>query len=288
MEQQIFMEALENLKIFAKSNDNTVSKNDILDCLGHDIQLDEEKWQMIAGYLKFNNITVSDINLTQDNFGKMMEEADKKAADDKASKSLDTGVDMQEKQLLAMYLEDLKAVTPLSRATQAVILQDVCDKDEESRMVIINNYFLQVVEWVKPFAGRGVPVMDMIQESNLIVMDELGGRKWMKELDAFDVMDSGNMDDWSNLSQRLDNYLIDRIGKNLERMIEAQTGERMVGNRVLLKVNEVNDAAQQAFKEYGRKVSVEELAEYMHVPDDDIREALRLSGNRIENVIVPD
>ena len=130
--------------------------------------------------------------------------------------------------------------------------------------------------------------MDMIQESNLIVMDELGGRKWMKELDAFDVMDSGNMDDWSDLSQRLDNYLIDRIGKNLERMIEAQTGERMVGNRVLLKVNEVNDAAQQAFKEYGRKVSVEELAEYMHVPDDDIREALRLSGNRIENVIVPD
>ena len=288
MEQQIFMEALENLKIFAKSNDNTVSKNDILDCLGHDIQLDEEKWQMIAGYLKFNNITVSDINLTQDNFGKMMEEADKKAADDKASTSLDTAVDMQEKQLLAMYLEDLKAVTPLSRATQAVILQDVCDKDEVSRMVIINNYFLQVVEWVKPFAGRGVPVMDMIQESNLIVMDELGGRKWMKELDAFDVMDSGNMDDWSDLSQRLDNYLIDRIGKNLERMIEAQTGERMVGNRVLLKVNEVNDAAQQAFKEYCRKVSVEELAEYMHVPDDDIREALRLSGNRIENVIVPD
>lgn len=286
MEQQIFMEALENLKIFAKSNDNTVSKNDILDCLGHDIELDDEKWQMIAGYLKFNNIKVSDIEITNDRFGKLMEESKDKKAD--KNSAVNTETDKQEKKLLSMYLEDLKAVASLSRATQAVILQDVCDKDEQSRMVIINNYFLQVVEWVRPFAGRGAAIMDLIQEGNLIVMDELKGREWMKRLDAFDVMDSGNIDDWSALSERLDKYLVEKVNTGLERLIEEQNGERMTENRILSKVNEVNDAAQEAFKEYGRKVSVEELAEYMNVSGEDIKEALRLSGGRIENVIVPD
>lgn len=286
MEQQIFMEALENLKIFAKSNDNTVSQNDILDCLGRDLELDDEKWQMIAGYLKFNNIKVSDIEVTEDKFSKIMEESAKDDTDKIAGS--DVAIDRQERQLLTMYLEDLKSVMPLSRTTQAVILQDVCDKDEESRSVIINNYFLQVVEWVKPFAGKGAALMDLIQEGNLIVMDELGKRQWMKELDAFDVMDSDDIDDWIDLSQRLDKYLIEHVNKGIEQLLEEQKGERIAGDRVLSKVNEVNDAAEEAYKEYGRKVSIEELAEYMNVPEDDVREAVRLSGNRIENVIVPD
>ncbi|MDD6798645.1 MAG: hypothetical protein PUE71_10200, partial [Clostridia bacterium] len=77
MEQQLFIEALENLRIFAKSNDNKVSKNDVLDCIGHDIELDDEKWQMIAGYLKSNQIELTDVKLTDDKFGKMLEESEK-------------------------------------------------------------------------------------------------------------------------------------------------------------------------------------------------------------------
>lgn len=52
MEQQLFIEALENLKIFAKSNGDKVTKSDVLDCIGHDAELDDAKWQMVAGYLK--------------------------------------------------------------------------------------------------------------------------------------------------------------------------------------------------------------------------------------------
>ena len=187
-----------------------------------------------------------------------------------------------------MYLEDLKSIAPLSRTTQAVILQDVCDKDVESRGVIINNYFLQVVEWVKAYAGKGVAMMDLIQEANVIVMDELGRRDWMKQLDAFDVMDSDDINAWTDLSERLDAYLIDRVKEGIGKLIEEQTDEKMAGNKILAKVNAVNDAAEAAHKEYGRKVTVEELAQFMHVPTEDVSEALRLSANRIENVVVPD
>lgn len=286
MEQQLFIEALENLRIFAKSNDNKVSKNDVLDCIGHDIELDDEKWQMIAGYLKSNQIELTDVKLTDDKFGKMLEESEKiKVQEDAPAENV---TDAQEEQLLSMYLEDLKSIVPLSRTTQAVILQDVCDKDLESRNVIINNYFLQIVDWVRPYAGKGVALMDLIQEGNVVVMDELGKRDWMKELDAFDVMDSGNIDDWTDLSIRLDGYIIERVEQSVNRLIEEQTGEKMAGNKILSKVNLVNDAAQKAYKEYGRKLTVAELAEFMHVAEDEVKEALRLSANKIENVIVPD
>ena len=306
MEQQLFIEALENLKIFAKSNGDKVTKADVLDCIGHDAELDDAKWQMVAGYLKTNGIELTDVELTDHTFERQIEEADKRQAEkelnkeaqededsdagesDKKDSENDTKIDAQEKQLLDMYLEDLKSIAPLSRTTQAVILQDVCDKDVESRGVIINNYFLQVVEWVKAYAGKGVAMMDLIQEANVIVMDELGRRDWMKQLDAFDVMDSDDINAWTDLSERLDAYLIDRVKEGVEKLIEEQTDEKMAGNKILTKVNAVNDAAEAAHKEYGRKVTVEELAQFMHVPVEDVSEALRLSANKIENVVVPD
>lgn len=306
MEQQLFIEALENLKIFAKSNGDKVTKADVLDCIGHDAELDDAKWQMVAGYLKTNGIELTDVELTDHTFERQIEEADKRQAEkelhkeqqededsdagesDKKDSENDTKIDAQEKQLLDMYLEDLKSIAPLSRTTQAVILQDVCDKDVESRGVIINNYFLQVVEWVKAYAGKGVAMMDLIQEANVIVMDELGKRDWMKQLDAFDVMDSDDINAWTDLSERLDAYLIDHVKEGVEKLIEEQTDEKMAGNKILTKVNAVNDAAEAAHKEYGRKVTVEELAQFMHVPVEDVSEALRLSANKIENVVVPD
>lgn len=304
--EQLFIEALENLKIFAKSNGDKVTKADVLDCIGHDAELDDAKWQMVAGYLKTNGIELTDVELTDHTFERQIEEADKRQAEtelhkeqqededsdagesDKKDSENDTKTDAQEKQLLDMYLEDLKSIAPLSRTTQAVILQDVCDKDVESRGVIINNYFLQVVEWVKAYAGKGVAMMDLIQEANVIVMDELGKRDWMKQLDAFDVMDSDDINAWTDLSERLDAYLIDRVKEGVEKLIEEQTDEKMAGNKILTKVNAVNDAAEAAHKEYGRKVTVEELAQFMHVPVEDVSEALRLSANKIENVVVPD
>lgn len=306
MEQQLFIEALENLKIFAKSNGDKVTKADVLDCIGHDAELDDAKWQMVAGYLKTNGIELTDVELTDHTFERQIEEADKRQAEkelnkeeqkdedsdsgesDKKDSENDAKTDAQEKQLLDMYLEDLKSIAPLSRTTQAVILQDVCDKDVESRGVIINNYFLQIVEWVKAYAGKGVAMMDLIQEANVIVMDELGRRDWMKQLDAFDVMDSDDINAWTDLSERLDAYLIDRVKEGIGKLIEEQTDEKMAGNKILAKVNAVNDAAEAAHKEYGRKVTVEELAQFMHVPTEDVSEALRLSANRIENVVVPD
>ena len=86
MEQQLFIEALENLKIFAKSNGDKVTKSDVLDCIGHDAELDDAKWQMVAGYLKTNGIELTDVELTDHTFERQIEEADKRQAEKELNK----------------------------------------------------------------------------------------------------------------------------------------------------------------------------------------------------------
>lgn len=301
MDQQLFLEALENLKIFAKTNDNKVSKKDVMDCIGHDIEPDETQWQMIAGYLRANGIELTDVCLTDSRFEEMLKnsvrdqtpEAEEDGfdgdmnTDGKAAVSRPSTGNESEDRLLSMYMDDLKAITPLSRMTQAVILQDVCEKDEDARNVIIGNYFLKIIDWVSPYKGKGIALTDMIQEGNVIIVDEMSGRRWMKELDAFEVMDSDNIDDWVDLSERLDVYLMECVKAGLDMIIKAQSDEDTAGSRVLSRVNRVNDAANRAFEEYGRKITIQELAEFMNVPVEDVAEALRLSANKIENVIVP-
>lgn len=51
MEQQLFIEALENLKIFAKSNGDKVTKADVLDCIGHDAELDDANGRWLQDIL---------------------------------------------------------------------------------------------------------------------------------------------------------------------------------------------------------------------------------------------
>ena len=86
MEQQLFIEELENLKIFAKSNGDKVTKSDVLDCIGHDAELDDAKWQMVAGYLKTNGIELTDVELTDHTFERQIEEADKRQAEKELNK----------------------------------------------------------------------------------------------------------------------------------------------------------------------------------------------------------
>ena len=54
-EQQIFIEALDNLKEYAKLNFGVITRKDILDNFGG-VELEESQLQLIYGYLQNNRI----------------------------------------------------------------------------------------------------------------------------------------------------------------------------------------------------------------------------------------
>ena len=70
----------------------------------------------------------------------------------------------------------------------------------------------------------------------------------------------------------------------MEDIIAANLDEKAAEKAVEERVNLVADRAREMAEELGRKVSVAELAAEYDMDPEDIREAVRLSGNAIGDI----
>ena len=72
------------------------------------------------------------------------------------------------------------------------------------------------------------------------------------------------------------------LQKLAQMLLDEQIGSSKVANKVLNKVNLVNDWAVRLKEELGRKPTVEEIAENMGVSKEHVMEAIQLSAENIE------
>ena len=82
----------------------------------------------------------------------------------------------------------------------------------------------------------------------------------------------------------IDGFLAKMIMDAMEEYISDDTDSHQAGEKVLDKVNLVNDKSKEMAEELLRKVTVEELAQEMQLDEEEIREAIRLSANHMEYI----
>ena len=124
----------------------------------------------------------------------------------------------------------------------------------------------KVVDIARLYAGQEVYMEDLIGTGNealLIAVTQLAPLEGPEEVDGY-------------LGRRIMDAMEDLISMNLD----EKAAEKVVEERV----NLVADRARELAEELGRKVSVEELAKEYDMDPDDIREAVRLSGNAIGDI----
>ena len=83
-------------------------------------------------------------------------------------------------------------------------------------------------------------------------------------------------------------FLGRRIMDAMEDLISANLDEKAVGKEIEDRVNKVADLAAELAEALMRKVTPEELAREGEVTIEEIREAVRLSGNKIEDLDTKD
>lgn len=78
------------------------------------------------------------------------------------------------------------------------------------------------------------------------------------------------------------------LGKMIMDAMQDYIGEdsdnRGLDEKVLEKVNLINDKAKEMADELLRKVTIAELAKEMEIEEDEIKEAIRLSANHMEYI----
>ena len=195
--QALFMEALNELKEYAKVNGNIVTRDDVTGYF-KGIDLDESSLNMVYGYLLANNIKVSGEDLGDNPFLAMMEEdkSDKDSDENESFTMLSEEDYKRDEEYIAMYLDELSKIEQLSDTGRAFLLMNIVeDKDKESLKILSSSFLSKIVEWIEPFRRKGVLSGDLIQEGNLAMMAYISEERFLNNYEWKDKIKEGSIED---------------------------------------------------------------------------------------------
>lgn len=298
--QAAFVEALNSLKEFAKVNGGRVTKEDVVSYfknLDDKAGLDESKLQLVYGYLMANNIQISGEDEMNNEFLHMMESAELKQAqeqeqevikaeEEKGIRQMEDSLDYEEdEKSLKLYLKELQTIEKLSDTTRAYLLVNIAeDNDQESLRLLTESFLENVVEWITPYKKQGVLSSDLVQEANLAMTAYMNEKRYMNNFLWREKIKEGTTEDLLMVLQEINQELHEEINGCLQMMIDEQKESNKVSGKVLGKVNLINDWATRLTEEFGRKPTVDEVAEKMGISANNVIEAIRLSAETIEKI----
>ena len=179
---------------------------------------------------------------------------------------VDTGdrLTLEEKDYLTEYEEVMKELVPLTEGEKQAYTMAAMAGDREGKDKLFQNYLPQVIDLAKLYVGQGVFLEDLIGEGNLAL--------------ATGMEMLGCLEDPSEADGMLGKMMMDAMEDYIRENIEAKKSDMALAE----KVNKVREAAKELAESLQRKITAEELSEETGMAEEEIREAIRLSGERIE------
>lgn len=175
-----------------------------------------------------------------------------------------------EKNYLDFYLEDLKELKELTPGEREAFIMSAMAGDEDAQGIVLQDYLKNVVEIAKLYAGQGVLLEDLIGEGNMALVSAvtlLGSLEKPSEVEGF---------------------LASQVMDAMQDVIAAEMDGNAAEEKLLLKVNKVAKEAKELADTLGRKVTIEELVSESGISRAQIEKALKLTGNGIEDIEIPD
>ena len=206
------------------------------------------------------------LSLTEEQMGLIHEYLNKSNIGIDAPSDSDANLTSEDTSYLNMYLEELKDLPEVTDGERRAVMMSALAQDSSACSKLTEIFLPQVVEIAKLYAGQGALVEDLIGEGNVAL--SMG----VTMLDCVESIDE------------IDGFLAKMIMDAMEEYISDDTDSHQAGEKVLDKVNLVNDKSKEMAEELLRKVTVEELAQEMQLDEEEIREAIRLSANHMEYI----
>ncbi len=172
----------------------------------------------------------------------------------------------EESGYLDNYLEELSLLDKLSDGEKEAVVISAMAGDTNAQKTLIEQSLSMVVDIAKLYAEQGVLLEDLIGEGNIALT------KAVTELSA------------AESPAECDSFLAQMIMDSMENLIEDDAAENNRGQKAVRLVQEVADKAKELADELRRSCTVEELAEETGWEMSKILEAIKVSGNQIEDI----
>ena len=222
---------------------------EIVELLG-DIELDSEQFNRILDTLSSLNIEVIK--------DEPVPEADL-AADSEEEEidiSVPEGISIDDP--VRMYLKEIGKVPLLSADEEIELAKRMEEGDEEAKRRLSEANLRLVVSIAKRYVGRGMLFLDLIQEGNLGLI---------KAVEKFDY----------RKGYKFSTYATWWIRQAITRAIADQARTIRIPVHMVETINKLIRVSRQLLQEYGREPLPEEIAAEMGIPEDKVREIIKIA-----------
>ena len=243
------MEARVRELIETGKSKGVLTYKEIVELLG-DVELDSEQFDRILDTLSGLNIDV------------VKDEAipDVDPLPDVAEEEIDISVPegISTYIYLRMYLKEIGKVPLLTADEEIELAKRMEQGDEEAKKRLSEANLRLVVSIAKRYVGRGMLFLDLIQEGNLGLI---------KAVEKFDY----------RKGYKFSTYATWWIRQAITRAIADQARTIRIPVHMVETINKLIRVSRQLLQEYGREPQPEEIAEVMGIPEDKVREIIKIA-----------
>lgn len=172
----------------------------------------------------------------------------------------------EEKDYLQEYLDEIAALPIYTDGQKEAFTIQAMAGDVAAQNKLVEIYLPDVVEISKLYAGQGVFLEDLIGEGNVAL--------------AVGVTMLGSLEAPSEAQGMLGKLIMDAMEEYIQENLQNEKEDQKVAD----KVNLVLEKAKELSEDLHRNVTVEELAAETKLSEKAIRDAVRMSGFKIEYI----
>ena len=259
-----FDEKLSKLLELAKSKKNVLEEKDIHDAFAGD-ELTPEKLDRIYDFLDKKHVDVlkmsNDDDMDPDLFSED-EDADPEDAIDVEHIDLSVPEGIGVDDPVRMYLKEIGKVPLLSPDEEIELAKKIELGDEEAKKKLAESNLRLVVSIAKRYAGRGMQLLDLIQEGNLGLI---------KAVEKFDY----------RKGYKFSTYATWWIRQAITRAIADQARTIRIPVHMVETINRLVRTQRQLVQKLGREATPEELAKELDMPVERVREIMKISQDPV-------
>lgn len=172
---------------------------------------------------------------------------------EKQSSPVSTGEDD-----MCQYLQEIRAFPLLSPEQERQVARRCADGDEEAVRQLVNSNLRLVVSVAREYAGRGVPLLDLVQEGSIGLL--VAARKFDYTLDF-----------------RFSTYATKWIRQGVTRCLMNHSGLIRVPVHTAERMRKVFSAKAALEQETGQEPSVEAIARRSGLPEAKVRSYMQMT-----------
>ncbi len=260
--KQKFEEKLKELLEIAKAKKNVLEDVEVKAHFAG-LNLEEEHMDKVYDMLDKNNVDLL-IHINEEEEEPVDEELLMADAEE-----LDVDVDLENLDLsvpegvgiedpVKMYLREIGKVPLLSAEDEIELAKKMEEGDEEAKKKLAEANLRLVVSIAKRYVGRGLLFLDLIQEGNLGLI---------KAVEKFDY----------RKGYKFSTYATWWIRQAITRAIADQARTIRIPVHMVETINKLIRVSRQLLQELGREPTPEEIAAELKMPEERVREILKIS-----------